>query len=62
MKKAIKKTLETIMTFSFIIGFICLFGESQRLGTQALWTGGSLLLCIVSERVLDKLGAFDEEA
>lgn len=55
-----KALAKTIFTIIFLIGFMCLFGESDSLGIQVAWTLGSLVLCGIGYKGLDRLRTFDD--
>lgn len=56
-----KQVSKVFFTILFIIGFTFLFGESDSVGVQLTCTLGSLVLCGIGYKGLDKLGAFDDD-
>ena len=50
MRRRIYKGIGTLI---FIIGFIGLFGTSEALGAQLLWSLGAAALCLIGGTIVD---------
>lgn len=55
-----KSFAKVALTILFLIGFVCLFGEAKNPNLQLIWSLGSMAVCYLSAKGLDKLGAFNE--
>lgn len=50
MRRRIYKGIGTLI---FILGFIGLFGQSEALGAQVLWSLGAAALCLIGGTIVD---------
>ena len=50
-----KTILKVLLTLVFIISFVCIFGESENIFSQLVWSCSWLAVCISSGYFLNKL-------
>lgn len=47
--------LKVLLTLVFLASFVCIFGESENVLAQLVWSGSWLAVCVISGYFLNKL-------